>query len=116
VYYLNARNLILSYLMPVGWFFSLANQSIFKRPRCGPHARPLFLSVDFRTVQQFGKELVADCEAEGEAAAGTSHGIRFQSDAPTSIPTVGDSGNSSGIGAPGPDLPGGFGDPLGGLV
>lgn len=73
--------------------------------------------MDFRTVQQFGKELVADCEAEGEAAAGTSHGIRFQSGAPTGIPTVGGSGNCSGIGAPpGPDIPGGFGDPLGGLV
>ena len=46
------------------------------------------------------QELVADCEAEGEAAAGTGHGIRFQSDAPTGIPTVGGSGNSSGIGAP----------------
>ncbi|MGB7458527.1 MAG: hypothetical protein WBM51_23060, partial [Pseudolabrys sp.] len=41
VYYLNARHLILSYLMPVGWFFSLASQSIFKRPRCG-HTRGLF--------------------------------------------------------------------------
>jgi hypothetical protein len=114
VYYLNARHLILSYLMPVGWFFKA---SLFLRGRVVGHTRGLFFyRWTFERFSNSAKNSSPTARLKAKPLPEPAMASVFNLMRPLASRQWVAAETAPELEPPGPDLPGGFGDPLGGLV
>ncbi|MGB6707770.1 MAG: hypothetical protein WBE94_21990 [Pseudolabrys sp.] len=114
VYYLNARHLILSYLMPVGWFFKA---SLFLRRRVVGHTRGLFFyRWTVERLSNSAKNSSPTARLKAKPLPEPAMASVFNLVRPLASRQWVAAETAPELEPPGPDIPGGFGDPLGGLV